>query len=70
MIAGNPDHTSEAWHGRAQNRLHVLEGLAEIAAEDEPVLVVIREGVERPAVHLEADVDIAERKEPQNDDST
>ena len=70
VIAWHPEHLGKPRYRGAQHRLHLLEALAEIAAEDEPVALVIRKRIERTPVHVEADVDIAERKQSQETDST
>jgi hypothetical protein len=65
VVSWHPHNARKPGHARVEHPAHVLERLAEISDEQEPVVRMMAQRRERRAVGRMTDVQIAEREEPQ-----
>src|SRR4029077_5397650 len=61
VVAGYPQDLGETWRRDPQGELQVLARLADIAAENQPVVGMIRERGERLAIEREAEMNVTDR---------
>ena len=63
VIAGNPEHPCKAACQLGEGKAHVLEPLADIAGQDQPVVAIVRQREERLAVGRAGEMQVADGAE-------